>query len=66
MAVTAIGSVVNVSGHSEEDLKGRHAARHEQFRDFFYSSDCELVQVKVSRYILVNSLRDVNVVEISR
>jgi nitroimidazol reductase NimA-like FMN-containing flavoprotein (pyridoxamine 5'-phosphate oxidase superfamily) len=65
MAVTALGSVVQDSGQDIEALKGMHAARHEQFKDFIYSTDCALVQVRVQRYILVNSLRDVAVFEIA-
>jgi len=64
MAVTAIGSVVDVLGQPEDDLKSRHAERHAQFKDFIYSLDCALVQVRVQRYILVSSLRDVSVLEI--
>jgi nitroimidazol reductase NimA-like FMN-containing flavoprotein (pyridoxamine 5'-phosphate oxidase superfamily) len=65
MAVTALGSVVQDAGQDIEALKGIHAARHEQFKDFIYSPDCALVQVRVQRYILVNRLRDVIVLEIA-
>jgi len=63
-AVTALGYVVQDSSQAEDELKGRHAARHAQFRDFIYSPDCALMQVQVQRYILVSSLRDVSVLEI--
>jgi len=65
MAVTALGSVVQDSSKDTEALKGMHAARHEQFRDFIFSPDCALVQVRVKRYILVSSLRDVITLEIN-
>ena len=65
MAVTAIGSVECDLLQGEDELKGRHAARHKQFKDFIYASDCATVQVKVKRYILVSSLRDVSVLEVS-
>jgi general stress protein 26 len=65
MAVTALGSVVQDVQQDVDALKGLHAGRHEQFRDFIYSPDCVLVQIRVQRYILVSSLRDVAVLEIS-
>jgi nitroimidazol reductase NimA-like FMN-containing flavoprotein (pyridoxamine 5'-phosphate oxidase superfamily) len=65
MAVTALGSVVQNPGQDIETLKGIHAARHEHFKDFIYSPDCALLQVRVQRYILVNRLRDVIVLEIA-
>jgi general stress protein 26 len=64
MAVTAIGSVVQDSQQELDVLKKLHAARHPQFKDFIYSPDCALMQVRVQRYILVSSLRDVSVLEI--
>jgi nitroimidazol reductase NimA-like FMN-containing flavoprotein (pyridoxamine 5'-phosphate oxidase superfamily) len=64
-AVTALGSVVLDSLQTEGELRNRHAARHEQFKDFIYSPDCALVQIRVQRYIFVSSLRDVRVLEIS-
>jgi hypothetical protein len=64
MAVTALGSVVQDAGQDAEVLKGLHAGRHAQFKDFIYSPDCALLQIKVQRYILVSSLRDVSVLEV--
>ena len=63
-AVTVLGSVVQGLQQNVDALKGLHAGRHPQFKDFIYSPDCALMQVKVQRYILVSSLRDVSVLEI--
>jgi hypothetical protein len=65
MAVTALGVVLQEASKNADTLKGKHAGRHAQFSDFIYSPDCELVQVRVQRYILVSSLRDVRVLEIN-
>ena len=63
-AVTAIGTVVQDLQQDTADLKDLHAGRHAQFKDFIYSSDCALLQIRVRRYVLVSSLRDVSVLEI--
>ena len=65
MAVTAVGAVAPVGPQDEDMLKGRHANRHAELRDFIYSPDCALMQVRVVRYIFVSSLRDAAVFEIS-
>lgn len=65
MAVTAVGAVAPVGPQEEDALKSRHGARHAELNDFIYSPDCALVQVRVVRYILVSSLRDAAVLEIS-
>ncbi len=64
MAVTALGIVEDLVPQEVEALKSQHAGRHPQFKDFIYSPDCALMQVRVQRYILVSSLRDVSVLEI--
>lgn len=65
MVVTAMGTAELPGPQDEEALKGRHAARHVDLKDFIYSPDCALMQVRVQRYILVSSLRDVTVLEIA-
>ncbi len=65
MAVTALGIVEDLVPQEADALKSQHAGRHPQFKDFIYSPDCALMQVRVQRYILVSSLRDVAVLEIS-
>ena len=65
MAVTAMGTVEPPGPQDEEALKGRHANRHVDLKDFIYSPECALVQVRVARYIFVSSLRDTAVLEIS-
>jgi hypothetical protein len=64
MVVTALGTVELPSPADEEALKGRHAARHTELKDFIYSPDCALVQVRIARYIFVSNLRDTAVLEI--
>jgi heme iron utilization protein len=65
MVVTALG-IAEIAGQQDEDvLKARHVARHADLKDFIYSPECALVQVRVLRYILVSSLRDTAVLEIS-
>ena len=66
MAVTVLGSVVQDLQQDIDALKGQHAGRHPQFKDFIYSPDCAFIQIRVQRYILVSSLRDVSVLEISK
>jgi nitroimidazol reductase NimA-like FMN-containing flavoprotein (pyridoxamine 5'-phosphate oxidase superfamily) len=63
MVVTAVGAVAPVGPQEEETLKGRHANRHVDLKDFIFSPECALVQVRVARYILVSSLRDAAVLE---
>ncbi len=65
MVVTAVGAVVPVGPQEEDALKGRHANRHAELKEFICSPDCALMQVRVARYILVSSLRDAAVLEIS-
>lgn len=65
MVVTAVGAVAPVGLQDEDMLKGRHANRHAELNDFIWSPDCALMQVRVLRYILVSSLRDTAVLEIS-
>ena len=65
MVVTAVGAVAPVAPQDEDMLKGRHANRHVDLKDFIYSPDCALVQVRVARYIFVSNLRDTAVLEIS-
>ena len=65
MVVTAMGAV-ELPGPQEEDaLKARHVARHADLKDFVYSPECALVQVRVARYILVSSLREAAVFEVT-
>jgi len=63
MVVTAVGAVAPIGPHEEETLKARHAERHADLKDFIYSPECALVQVRVARYILVSGLRDAAVLE---
>jgi len=63
--VTAVGAVAPVGPQKEDELKGRHAARHAELNDFIYSPDCALVQVRVARYILVSSLHEASVFEVA-
>ena len=65
MVVTAVGAVAPVGPQDEGMFKGRHAARHADLKEFIYSPECALVQVRVARYILVSSLRDAAVFEIT-
>ncbi len=65
MVVTAVGAVVPVGPQEEDVLKGRHANRHAELKDFIYSPECALMQVRVARYILVSSLQDASVFEIT-
>ena len=65
MAVTALGIVEDLVPQEADALKSQHAGRHPQFKDFIYSPDCALMQVRVQRYILVSSLRDVSVLEVN-
>ncbi len=60
----ALGVVESPAPQEADALKSQHAGRHPQFKDFIYSPDCALMQVRVQRYILVSSLRDVSVLEI--
>jgi heme iron utilization protein len=65
MVVTAIGTVEIAGPQDEDGLKGRHAERHADLKDFIFSPDCALVQVRVARYILVSSLHEASVLEIN-
>lgn len=64
MVVTAMGTVELPGPQDEDALKGRHAARHVDLKDFIYSPDCALVQVRVARYVLVSSLHEAAVFEL--
>ena len=65
MVVTAVGAVAPVGLQDEAMLKGRHANRHVDLKDFIYSPECALMQVRVARYILVSSLHKASVFEVA-
>jgi len=65
MVVTAMGAVELSGPEDDGALKARHAARHADLKDFIYSPECALVQVRVARYILVSSLHETSVFEIT-
>ena len=65
MVVTAVGAVAPVGLQDADTLKARHADRHAELNDFIYSPDCALVQVRIARYILVSSLHEAAVFEVT-
>lgn len=58
-AVTVIGNAAPVDRETAASLRVGYIARHPYLEDFVNASSCELVDVQVARYILVERFQNV-------
>ncbi len=58
-AVTAIGTTDPVSRESREAIIRRYLVKHPYLEDFAGSPSCELLDIRVDRYILVQRFQNV-------
>lgn len=59
MAVTATGTVAPTPPADREKILSRYVAKHPYLEDFAHSPSCELVIIRVERYILVQRFQNV-------
>lgn len=65
MAVTATGIVGAAAPAERKDMLNRYVATHPYLEDFAQSPSCELVRVRVDRYILVQRFQNVTEYRVS-
>ena len=58
-AVTAVGKATTVSAPALAEIQKLYIARHPYLEDFVRSPDCEMICIRVVRYILVERFQDV-------
>ena len=59
VAVTAIGVAEGLSGERAMAAARRHTARHPELADFVGQAGCVMVEVTVSRYVIVQQFQSV-------
>jgi len=58
-AVTAVGKATTVSAPTLAAVQERYLTKHPHLQDFVRSPDCEMICIRVMRYILVERFQDV-------
>ena len=58
-AVTAVGKAYTVSAHALTAVRKRYLAKHPYLEDFVRSPSCEMIGIRVTRYILVERFQNV-------
>jgi nitroimidazol reductase NimA-like FMN-containing flavoprotein (pyridoxamine 5'-phosphate oxidase superfamily) len=58
-AVTAVGKATSVSAPVLAEAQKLYIAKHPHLEDFVHSSDCEMICIRVMRYILVERFQNV-------
>ena len=59
MAVTAVGTAIEVEENSRQQLVHLYLAKHPHLKDFVQSPTCALVQVTVKTYYVVRTFQNV-------
>ncbi len=59
VAVTATGSVKEISGPERRELENLYLAKHPLLRDFVAAPACALLMVEVDHYYIVRKFREV-------
>lgn len=62
-AVTVIGRAVEISGSEEDVCRNRHIQAHPAFETFFRNPECALFRITVEKYIVVNGVDSVSVID---
>jgi nitroimidazol reductase NimA-like FMN-containing flavoprotein (pyridoxamine 5'-phosphate oxidase superfamily) len=64
MAVTVVGSAVEVLGEERKSALTLYLAKHPRLEDFVRAQECALVKVHARSYILVNNFQHVTALHI--
>jgi len=59
MAATAVGVSAALSGEPGAEAAARHLERHPHLRDFVEAPTCAMVEVAISRYVVVQRFQSV-------
>jgi nitroimidazol reductase NimA-like FMN-containing flavoprotein (pyridoxamine 5'-phosphate oxidase superfamily) len=63
-AVTAIGRAASVPAADAADSRAHYLAKHPYLDDFVHSPSCELIAIRVERYIMVERFQNVTEIRI--
>lgn len=58
-AVTAVGAAAPVPAPARDAVRRRYVAKHPYLEDFVQSPSCELLAIRVERYVLVERFQNV-------
>ena len=63
-AVTAIGTAAPVTAADAADIRTHYLAKHPYLDEFVHSPSCELIAIRVERYIMVERFQNVTEIRI--